>query len=216
MNASVQAWRVTQVVEKHLAGLEKAGRMHELPPVLTVQSVVDSTVVVPKLITALFDRLVSPFDELLLFDINRLEQLANLFNKSFEKKVFPKLDQQDLPYRLTVLKNESTDSPRLVMRTRDGTSCGDTSTDLQWPRGFASLSHIAVPFPPDDPIYGTQEATADSGLSIGSLSVRAEPNVLLLSASLFCRSRHNPFYKFTEDHIVRWLRRVLERPEVEN
>ena len=43
MNASVQAWRLTGVVEGRLAALQKAGRASELPPVLAVQSAVDST-----------------------------------------------------------------------------------------------------------------------------------------------------------------------------
>ena len=39
MNANVQAWAVTQLVEKELAQLDKAGRMAEMPPVLAMQSV---------------------------------------------------------------------------------------------------------------------------------------------------------------------------------
>lgn len=56
MNASVQAWLVTQSVERQLYKLQKAGRMNEMPPILAMQSVVDSTIIVPKLITSLFDR----------------------------------------------------------------------------------------------------------------------------------------------------------------
>ena len=55
--------------------------MNEMPPILAMQSVVDSTIIVPKLITALFDLLTSPSSELVLFDINRMDMLANLFNR---------------------------------------------------------------------------------------------------------------------------------------
>lgn len=205
MNANVQAWTVTQLVEKELAQLDKAGRMAEMPPVLAMQSIVDSTVVVPKLITVLFDRLKSEESELFLFDIDRVNMLSNLFNRSFERRVFPKLERTDLPYTLTLLKNVKPDSRQVVVQTRDGESWIEQKTDLEWPGGVVSLSHIAVPIPPEDQIYGTSEATSETGLSLGSLSMRAEPSALLMSNSLFVRCRNNPFYKFMEDRVVSWL-----------
>jgi alpha-beta hydrolase superfamily lysophospholipase len=205
MNASVQAWAVTQSVERELADLDKAGRMVEMPPVLAMQSIVDSTVVVPKLITVLFDRLKSEESELFLFDIDRFDKLSNLFNLSFERKIFPKLKRTDLPYTLTLLKNVKADSRQVVVQTRDGESWIEQKTDLEWPGGVVSLSHIAVPIPPEDRIYGTCESTANTGLSLGTISMRAEPSALLLSDSLFVRSRHNPFYQFMEDRVVKWL-----------
>ena len=210
MNASVQAWSVTQAVEKKLARLEKSDRMHEMPPVLAMQSVVDSTVVVPKLITVLFNRLPTDSSELFLFDINRLELLGNLFNRSFEQQVFPKLERKDLPFRLTVLRNSEPSSRCVKVETRDGQSWIEQATELSWPNQVVSLSHIAVPIPPEDSIYGTQAATADGGLSLGSLSMRAEPSALMISDSLFVRCRHNPFYQFMEDRVVAWLTTTVE------
>ena len=175
MNASVQAWAVTQSVERQLAELEKTGRMDEMPPVLAMQSIVDSTVVVPKLITALFDRLKSEESELFLFDINRVDRLSNLFNLSFERRIFPKLERTDLPYTLSILKNTRPDSRQVVVQTRDGESWIEQTTELSWPEGVVSLSHIAVPIPPDDRIYGTSEATAKTGVPLGSLSMRTSP-----------------------------------------
>ena len=64
MNANMQAWLVTQSVERQLSKLHKSGRMKEMPPILAMQSVVDSTIIVPKLITTLFDRLQSASSEL--------------------------------------------------------------------------------------------------------------------------------------------------------
>ncbi len=205
MNASVQACFVTQSVERQLSQLQKAGRMHELPPILAMQSVVDSTIVVPKLITELFDRLSTASSELVLFDINRMDKLANLFNRSFEQAIFPKLKRTDLPYTLCVLKNASPESGQIAFQTRSGESWRETMTGLSWPDGVVSLSHLAVPIPPEDPIYGTKEATVARGLSLGTLSVRAEPSALLISDSLFYRCRNNPFYAFMENHVVDWL-----------
>ncbi len=207
MNASVQAWLVTQSVERQLAKLQKSGRMQELPPILAMQSVVDSTIIVPKLITALFDRLKSASSELFLFDINRVDKFVNLFNRSFEHAIFPKLERTDLPFKLTMLKNANADSPQLLLQTRDGNALQETLTDMSWPAGVVSLSHLAVPIPPEDAIYGTKEATAASGLPLGTLSARTEPSALLIANSLFFRCRNNPFYHFMEDYVVAWLSR---------
>ncbi|WP_419194324.1 alpha/beta hydrolase [Novipirellula herctigrandis] len=209
MNANVQAWAMTKTVEKKLATLEKSGRMAEMPPVLAMQSMVDSTVVVPKLITVLFDRLKSESSELFLFDIDRVDRLSNLFNLSFEKKIFPKLKRTDLPYTLSVLRNSNPESRQVLVQTRDGESWEEQTTDMYWPESIVSLSHIAVPIPSDDRIYGTSEATADTGLSLGSLTLRGEPSALLLSSSLFVRCRHNPFYRFMEDRVVGWLSQTI-------
>jgi translation elongation factor P/translation initiation factor 5A len=79
------------------------------------------------------------------------------------------------------------------------------ATDLQKRTATLSLSHIAVPISPADPVYGTSEATVKSGLPLGSLSMRGEHGALLISDSLLIRQRHNPFYQFMEDHVVQWL-----------
>ena len=167
MNASVQAWSITQLVEKELAALEKAGRMAEMPPVLAMQSIVDSTVVVPKLITVLFDRLKSEESELFLFDIDRLDRLSNLFNLSFEKRIFPKLKKTDLPFTLSVLKNLKPDHEKGLVQTRDGESWNEQESDMEWPDGMVSLSHIAVPIPPEDRIYGSQRCDCHDGTVVG-------------------------------------------------
>jgi alpha-beta hydrolase superfamily lysophospholipase len=205
MNANVQAWTVTQIVERKLAKLEKLDRMKEMPPVLAMQSIVDSTVVVPKLITVLFNRLTTDESELFLFDINRLDWLGNLFNLSFENQVFPKLERKDLPFRLTLMRNEAVNSLRAKVETRDGEAWIEQAIDLSWPKQFVSLSHIAIPIPPDDTIYGSASATNNSGLPLGSLSMRAEPSALMIPNSAFIRCRYNPFYNFMEDRVIAWL-----------
>jgi hypothetical protein len=172
-----------------------------------MQSVVDSTIIVPKLISVLFDRLQSSSSELFLFDVNRRDKFANLFNFSFDRAILPTLKRTDLPYTLTVVRNANSDSAQVVLQTRAGESWQERPTDMSWPAGVGSLSHLAVPIPPEDPIYGTQEATAAKGLPLGTLSIRAEPSALLIADSLFFRCRNNPFYHFMEDYVVDWLSR---------
>jgi alpha-beta hydrolase superfamily lysophospholipase len=207
MNANVQAWTLTKAVERKLAALEKSERMPQLPPVLAMQSVVDSTVVVPKLITVLFDRLTSESSELFLFDVNRMDSLSNLLNLSFERTILPKLERADRPFRLTVMENAQPNSRQLSLRVRDNGRWTQQPVNMSWPAGFVSLSHVAVPFPPSDPVYGHSSDAV--GLSLGSLSMRAEPNALMIPTSLFARCRHNPFYGFMEDRVVNWLSQNL-------
>jgi len=203
MNANSQAWSITQSVEKKIAALEKAGRMKEMPPILAMQSAVDSTVSVPRLITAVFSRLQSEQSELFLFDINRVDNLSNLVNFSFEKNVLPSLQQGNRPYRLSVLRNQEKTSDQMVLKIHSQGQTQEKPVNECWPDGFISLSHVALPIAPDDPVYGDAANTAR--LSLGCISMRAEPSALMIPSSLFVRCRHNPFYGLMENHILDWL-----------
>ena len=209
MNASVQAWQMTRQVEARLAALAQAGRTAELPPILAFQSAVDSTVITPSLITALFDRVPRNGSELVLFDVNRAGWLDNLVNLGFEQKVVPALRQTKAPFALTLVTNESSESMQVVAKTRNGDAWSVVPLGASWPPGVFSLSHVAVPFRPDDPLYGTAEATRQTGLPLGSLNARGESGVLRISDGQLLRLRHNPFYEYTENHAIEWLRQAL-------
>ncbi len=215
MNANVQAWDVTQSVERKLADLHSHGRVKELPPVMAMQSVVDSTVVVPKLITVLFDRLESSSSELVLFNVDRSEWIGDLLNYSFEKSIVPKLQRTDRPYRLVVLKNSNQNSEQLLCATRDGQDWSEEPVDMVWPEGMLSLSHVAVPFPPHDPVYGDGQSTdtPTRKLTLGTVSIRSEPSALMIPSSVFTRCRHNPFYHWMEERIIAWLANALDKDE---
>jgi alpha-beta hydrolase superfamily lysophospholipase len=206
MNASEQAWNLTQEVERRLAALQRAGRMKELPPILAMQSAIDATVVVSKLITVLFDRLPpgGP-SELVLFDVNHVAWLDDLVNLSFEREIRPRLERKDLPFKLTLVVNVATNSLAVQAQTRAGASWTAVALKEAWPNDVFSLSHIAVPIPATDPVYGTAEATAKSGLPLGSLTMRGEHGALRVSDSMLIRQRYNPFYPFMADHVVGWL-----------
>lgn len=210
-NASIQAWDMTQEVERRLASLEKQKRLNEIPPVLAMQSVVDSTVRVPKLISSLFERLQNKTSELFLFDIDRFDQIANLFNLSFEDNVFPNLESEDLSYQLTILRNAKLDSRKVMLESRVRGQSVEEFLDLEWPEGVVSLSHIAIPFSANDQLYGNRAATAATGINFGSISLRGESSALLLSDALFVRCRHNPFYELMENRMIRWLGKAVKR-----
>ena len=203
MNANSQAWAATQSVEKKLAAMEKAERLKEMPPVLAMQSAVDSTVIVPSLVTALFDRLTSGASELFLFDINRVDNLSNLVNFSFEGSILAALQRSDRPYRLSVLRNSEQNPEQLLLKTRINGEWQEQPVNQCWPEGIISLSHIAIPIPPDDPVYGDE--SNPQSLSLGCISMRAEPSALMIPSTMFVRCRQNPFYDLMENRVVDWL-----------
>lgn len=204
MNASEQAWRLTTRVEARLARLSREGKMDKMAPILAFQSAVDATVKVPDLIKRLFDRTTGLRSELVLFNVNRVSMLDDLLKLGFEHKIMPLLDRKDRPFVLTVVTNKSPDSLDVEARRRSGESLGIEDLGMKWPRRVFSLSHIAMPITPDDPVYGTAEATKVTGLPLGSLDLRGENGVLRIPDSVFFRQRFNPFYAYEQQRADAW------------
>ncbi len=148
----------THVLTKSIrARLAKLGDGTDaFPPVLTFSSLADATVLVEAVYSGLYDRLDDPESELVIFDINREARMRDFFRTDPVARMRSLTERKTTPFRLTVISNldESTDT--LEQWTRPGGAAEPVITDLglEWPRGFYSLSHVAVPFPPDDPIYG--------------------------------------------------------------
>ena len=213
MNASVQGWKMTQRVEKGLASLAKAGRMNEFPPVLTYQSAVDATVIVSKLMNSLYNRVSKNGSELVVFDINRSNWLHSLLDLRFEKALLPAFERKDLAYKLSRVTNVSPASLEVHHIARDGSNVLDKPLGLKWPRDNFSLSHFALPFPADDPVYGALGDGSTPKLPLGHLNLRGESGVLRISDGLLLRLRHNPFYPMLESHAIEWLNQRLTEPE---
>lgn len=212
MNASLQAWRLTQRVEADLADLQRRGGMSEFPPVVTLQSAVDATVRAPLLIERLFDRLPANGSELVLYDVNRKALLSDLLRLRFEDALRQRLSRDHLQYGLTLITNASEDTPELAARRWRGGEPTDTPLGLQWPPDIYSLSHLAMPIPAEDPVYGTAEATEGTGLPLGSLSLRGESGVLAIADGSLLRQRYNPFYGYTENLVIDWLSHTIGAP----
>jgi hypothetical protein len=64
---------------------------------------------------------------------------------------------------------------------------------------------VALPFPPDDPLYGAL-APKDAGeLFLGQQALQGERGVLTIPENFLLRLRHNPFYAYQEARILGWL-----------
>ena len=83
----------------------------------------------------------------------------------------------------------------MVERTREaGTgSFQTTALDVAWPESVYSLSHVALPFMPDDPWYGGSNAQI---LNLGTIAPRGETAALRVPIGRFMRLRYNPFFDY--------------------
>ena len=68
-----------------------------------------------------------------------------------------------------------------------------------------SLSHVALPIPPDDPLYGQRPPDNEDLLFLGQMAVQGERGVFLLSSDWLLRLRHNPFYAYLESAAIEWM-----------
>ena len=79
---------------------------------------------------------------------------------------------------------------------------------LAWPPTVFSLGHVALPIPPDDPVYGVAPAPGtEAGFNLGAIALRGESGALVLSLGAFSRLRSNPFFGVVRAKILETLAR---------
>ena len=118
------------------------------------------------------------------------------------------MQRSDRNFRLTVLTNLNQESLNLVARSGNPGSSDvtETATDLTWPSDTFSLSHIALPFSPNDPVYGrSPDESLGSIIRLGRLSPRGERNVLVAPVDVLMRVSSNPFSSYLEERTVEWV-----------
>jgi hypothetical protein len=205
--AGEQSYRLIKAINKKLDRFSQAERIGELPSILAFSSLVDATVSTEATIHKLFDRLRGDQDELVLFDVNHTIALEDFIVPKYDTSVLlAELNGRDaLSYKLTVITNVEMGSAQISARTR---LAGESNVaveplDERWPDQVYSLSHVAIPFPPDDPVYGDGHDRQDrSRVTIGMLHPRGEKKVLNIPPSLMLRLRYNPFFSYIEHRLI--------------
>lgn len=207
LNAGRQVFLLTSEIRKRLEKAKQKEVLQEFPTVLGFQSVVDATVSTPALVEVLFNSLPDRGHELVLFDINRLDSMETVFNPKPTPGLNEMKEEKVLPFRFTVLENRNGESREIVERSKEAGSMTITikETGLEWPKGIYSLSHVALPFPETDALYGGEAAEKSPGIQIGNVVLRGERGVLQIPAGTMLRLRWNPFYDFMEKRIVDFL-----------
>jgi hypothetical protein len=92
-----------------------------------------------------------------------------------------------------------------LVRYSSGSVVNQQRYNASWPAGVFSLSHVALPFPPDDPLHGRQPPDDQRFLFLGQMTVTGERGLLKIPADYFLRLRHNPFYSLLERRAVDWV-----------
>lgn len=206
VNAARQSYRLTRALQDEIADKTRRGELAKLPPVLTFQSVVDFTVSTSAVVSAFYERLPPKVGELVLFDINRATPLGMLLGRSADGELARVLPAAPRNYRTIVISNANSEeaSERI---TEAGT---ETETvrplGMAFPSDVYSLSHIALPFPAEDGLYGSKpDLREDFGIRLGTVTPRGERGVLVASLDSLLRLTSNPFFPYLERRIEEGL-----------
>ncbi len=207
VNAATQTSLLTGEIQAQVERLAKDGRIRELPPILAFQSLADATVLTGAVVWKLFDRLVENGSELVLFDVNRGANVRP-FLRPEDSALLARLDPRARrSYRLTLITNAGPDTSDVVARsTAPGSETpGDQALGLSWPPQVYSLSHVAIPFSTDDPLYGGEPDRSVEGIHLGILAPRGERGVLTVSPGDFLRVSWNPFFPYLAERLASWI-----------
>jgi alpha-beta hydrolase superfamily lysophospholipase len=203
-NAGAQIAALIRSLYRDLDRLERDGAIGRLPAVTAFQSIVDATVSTPDLAGRFYGRLRGGGSELVLFDVNRSARLEALLSFSPREVIAAFERSPRREYRLTVIGNaEGSASVRERSWGPGATQPLERMLSLAWPDDVYSLSHVALPFAPDDPIYGLKEGPGPDGLpSLGALAFRGERGALAIAAGDQLRLRSNPFFDYVAQRML--------------
>jgi alpha-beta hydrolase superfamily lysophospholipase len=208
VNAAWQAHRFTKQLQKKIKRLAKKETLQHLPPVLVFQSVMDSTVK-----TAASERYFYRFlpmnnSELVLFDLNRHHSLAPIFKVPATQQMDDVFTQKQHPYNLVTISNSNPSTLQVSERrqTAGALTVQETPLELAFPPNVFSLSHVALPFPTYDSLYGLEPTPNESfGIQLGNLHLLGETDTLAIDTSKGMRLYSNPFFPYIQQRILSWL-----------
>lgn len=189
--------------------MNNAGRNDTFPRVLAFMSVVDATVPPSTLIRVLFDRLGDRGHQLVLFDVDRRAETRALLVHDPQQRLEDLIGETNKTYDLTLVTNKylNSHSVEAMFRQAGDSNITHDPLQLEWPTGVFSLSHVALPIPPDDPLYGgpATESRDYPWITPGNVSIRGERNLLLFPDNYFMRLRYNPFHDYLTERVLGFL-----------
>jgi len=206
-HAAGETYRLTRDTARRIAGLAAGHPLQGFPPVLVFLSTVDSTVEAQAVVDTLLEHLAPGGHELVLFDVNRFAPVQQLLVEDPGPLTRQLRSSPQRPYALSVITNASDASVQVVeLRTPENSvHAARRELGLAWPRTVFSLSHVALPFPPDDPLYGYDVTGAANHVQLGTVAVRGENGVLTVPMWALTRQRSNPFHAYMLERIDRFL-----------
>ena len=209
-NAAAQVHAITRSVDRRISALaESPAAVKKLPPILVFKSTVDSTVTTDAVVDNLLMRLPENQNELVLFDINRNTIIKSTLLVSDPGPLTSRMmADSTLPFAVSFITNENEHSRNVIVRHKKPFSLEVSNREqlgISWPAGVVSLSHVALPIPPDDPLYGQQPPEDSSDIFLGNLAFTGERGLLKIPEDWLLRQRYNPFYSFLEKRLLEWV-----------
>ncbi|QKS27882.1 MAG: alpha/beta hydrolase [Candidatus Accumulibacter similis] len=206
VNGARQSFRLTDSLQAQIQRLARADKLGALPPVLTFQSAIDFTVSTPAILTALYAHLPDNGSEIVLFDVNRTLKFAPLLRPSSYVAVDRLAPTTPVSYRFTTIANASDDSDMTVERSIAPGQLQPVvrPLNLPYPPGIFSLSHLSIPIPMDDPLYGMHpdpKTKDDYGYNLGAMDARGERGALIVDQDFLTRLSSNPFFPYLLERI---------------
>jgi len=216
VNAGDVAHRLTNEIQRKITALESNGNLENLAPILAFSSIVDATVSAPVLIKGLFNRIPENGHELVLFDINSMAEVGPILNWSPTEMFNALTEHPERTFTLSLVTNVDAASHEVMLSSispgKDESV--DEFLELRWPGDLYSLTHVALPFPHDDPLYGVDGEENEALIHLGNLALRGERGVLQIPAAEMLRLRWNPFYPFLEEKVLQFFE--LDAPDNES
>ncbi len=206
VNAARQVNHATRELQAALIREGNAGRLAQLPPVTTWQSVVDSTVGTGGAVDVLYPALKSAKHRLVLFDVNRLRAFGSV-QRSEPLALIKRIMHQPRAYTLDVVSNSNPQSQRVsITRLLPNNTQTVRDSGLDWPHDLVSVGHVSLPFSADDPVYGFLPGSGHNGIpSIGSWLFRGESGAISISLGALTRLRSNPFWPLIDQDIAAYV-----------
>ena len=210
-NAGALVHRLTRRVGQRIRDRARSNPDEILPPILVLKSAVDATVSNDAVVDRLLDLLAPHRHELVLFDVNRSAVKSRLMISDPGPFTDRLMGESGLPFSVTIVTNENPQSASVVARHKPPFSTEAAKIEplnLDWPRGIISLSHLALPIPPDEPLYGRRPPDNEDVLFLGEMALLSERGLLVFPDDWLLRLRFNPFYAYLEMRAVEWMDRA--------
>ena len=204
VNGARQSSLLTRALQQQINDLARANRLGELPPALTFQSVVDFTVSTRAIVNAFYAQLPANGSELVLFDVNRSAKFGTMLRPSTDTLLARLLPDPPRKFRTVLITNADDDSPEVVERVVEAGQTTETVRRLgiDYPFEVYSLSHVAIPFPIEDSLYGMRpDLSDDYGANLGAMALRGERGTLIVTLDSLIRMSSNPFFPYMRERI---------------
>jgi alpha-beta hydrolase superfamily lysophospholipase len=195
VNGARQSSQLVRAVADQVVSASKRGKLAKMPPVLTFQSALDATVSTRAVFDTFYNYLPDGGHEVVLFDRNHGALVGPLVRPALVDALSGIVPAAPRVYAVTVVTNALGDVEAQTILAGSG-SLRILPLAVDYPSEVYSLSHVALPFPASDALYGDGPALGDFGVRLGIIAERGERGTLIVNAETLMRASCNPFFDY--------------------